>query len=107
MEQDVPFAATLPPGIYLLGLLGTTNSGSSTGSSLIAVAPGSWNGTTFGMSQGIASTFRSMGVVSAAGTTPFPGVGSTSATDSGTIATIAWQSISSGQRAYFQLGMLG
>ncbi len=117
-KNDIPFAASFPAGQYLVGVMGSSASATGTGLSIITVAAPSWLGTmgmiSYPNGPSGASAIRLVGVASAAGTNPFPGVGSTSSAASALPATIAWNSLSTATttsgpgnvRPWFALGFL-
>lgn len=93
LRNDYPFAASFPPGLYLMGIMWSSASGTSTLSTGLATISGpTWLATNGLISQGPGTSV--IAVPGATISNPFPGVGSISSAGSAVPATIAWNSLS-------------
>lgn len=94
LRNDYPFAASFPPGVYLMGIMWSSASGSSTLSTGLATM----NAPTWLATNGVLPIGPGTSVIAVPGaavSNPFPGVGIASSVGSAVPATVAWQSLTS------------
>lgn len=109
LQVDIPFAATLTNGLFLVGYMGSSGNSGVTAQAAAtltyAVGPPSWNAS-LGMNQSVVANLGLMGV----GTTiANPGIGSTSSVGSVVPTSIVFTNLSdynNNVRPYFYMGML-
>lgn len=109
LRMDIPFAATLGNGAYLLGVMGSSATATATGNSLNTAAAGNWNQSTVAVAQGFGAATAVIipGNIINATQNFFPGVGSTSSAGSAVAGTIGWLGLStqvSNAQLYVQAG---